>query len=103
MLKLLFAPVSVISGLVAGLAGKKLFTRVWGLIDDAEPPRPEQRGVTWGKLVGALLIEGAVFRLVKGAVEHSTRQGFARFTGRWPGEQAPPRGSEAAEQGRPSN
>ena len=88
-MKLLFAPVGVISGLLAGLAGRKIFKRLWGLAEEEEPPRPEHRDVEWPKLAAALLIEGAVFRLVKGAVDHAARQRFAHLTGRWPGEEAP--------------
>jgi hypothetical protein len=36
-----------------------------------------------------LLIEGAIFRLVKGLFDHAARRGFARMTGAWPGEEAP--------------
>lgn len=84
-MKLLFTPVSIISGLFAGLVSKKLFERMWAVIDEREPPQPDQRGVPWPKLIAALVIEGAVFRLVKGAVDHAARGWFAGLTGRWPG------------------
>jgi hypothetical protein len=41
------------------------------------------------KLVAALLIEGALFSLIKGLVDHGSRHAFARITGAWPGEEAP--------------
>jgi hypothetical protein len=88
-MKLLFLPISVTLGLLAGLAGKKAFDQVWGLIDDEEPPRPEHREFAWPKLVAALVIEGAIFRLVKGLVDHGARRSFAQVTGSWPGEEAP--------------
>jgi hypothetical protein len=37
----------------------------------------------------ALVIEGALFRLVKGLFDHASRRGFAKATGSWPGEEAP--------------
>jgi hypothetical protein len=88
-MKLLFTPISVIAGVLAGLAGKKIFERLWGLIDDEEPPSPEHRELSWPKLVAALLIEGAIFRLVKGLTEHGARRAFAKGTGSWPGEERP--------------
>jgi hypothetical protein len=88
-MKLLFAPVSIVSGLIAGLLGRKVFARVWAVIDQEEPPKPEHRWVSWPKLIGALALEGAVFRLAKGAVDHASRGGFARLTGKWPGKEAP--------------
>ena len=45
--------------------------------------------VSLAKLAIALLIEGAIFRLVKGLFDHAARRGFAHMTGEWPGEEAP--------------
>jgi uncharacterized protein DUF4235 len=87
--KLLFTPVSVVAGLLAGLVGTKIFERLWGLIDDEEPPSPEHREFSWPKLIAALLIEGAIFRLVKGLTDHGARRAFAKSTGSWPGEERP--------------
>jgi hypothetical protein len=86
--KLVFRPVSIAAGIVAGLLGKKLFRVLWGIVDDAEPPKPEERSVPIGKLVLALAAEGALFRLINGLAEHSSRQAFSRLIGSWPGEQS---------------
>jgi len=88
-MKLIFAPISIVLGLIAGILGKKIFEAAWGLVDDQEPPSPEHREFSWPKLVVALVVEGAIFRLVKGLVDHGTRVSFARMTGSWPGEEAP--------------
>ncbi len=56
------------------------------MIDDGEPPQPDQRDVPVGKMLAALAIEGAVFRVVKGLADNGTRRGVANLTGRWPGE-----------------
>jgi uncharacterized protein DUF4235 len=88
-MRLLFTPASVIAGVLAGLVAKKIFERLWGLIDDEEPPSPEHREFAWPKLIAALLIEGAIFRLVKGLTDHGARRAFARGTGTWPGEERP--------------
>jgi Protein of unknown function (DUF4235) len=85
-MRVLFAPIGIVAGLIAGLVAQKLFERVWALIDEEEAPEPAQNGVPLAKLVPALLIEGAVFRLTKGMVDRGTRKGFARLTGRWPGD-----------------
>ena len=37
----------------------------------------------------ALLVEGAIFRLVKGLTDHGARRAFAGATGTWPGDEAP--------------
>jgi hypothetical protein len=87
--RFLFAPLSIAAGLIAGLLGRKLFEGAWALIDDQEPPDAEYRDISWPKLIAALVIEGAIFRLVKGLVDHGARSYFERATGAWPGEEAP--------------
>jgi hypothetical protein len=90
-MKFIFAPISIVLGLIAGLVGKKIFEQIWGLIDEVEPPKPEHREFSWPKLVAALVVEGAIFRLTKGLVDHATRTSFAKVTGSWPGEERPER------------
>jgi hypothetical protein len=85
----MFLPVSIGGGLLAGVIGKKLFGLIWGAIDDQEPPQPEHRGIHPGKLALALAIEGALFSVVKGLVDHGSRHAFTRLTGSWPGDEAP--------------
>jgi hypothetical protein len=87
--RLLFAPVSIVAGLLAGLLGKKLFDFAWGLVDDEEPPEPEHREISWARLALALAIQGAIFRAVRGLVDRATRIGFERATGEWPGDEEP--------------
>jgi hypothetical protein len=87
--KIAFMPIGIVAGLLAGQISKKLFDVVWSLFDDEEAPRPKHREIALAKLVPALLVEGALFRVVRGLVDHGSRQGFARVTGTWPGEERP--------------
>ena len=86
-MKMLFAPVGILAGLIAGFVAQKGFERLWTIFDEEEPPEAEDREVSYPKLIAALLIEGAIFRLVKGFVDRGARAGFASLTGRWPGEE----------------
>jgi len=90
-MKFAFVPVSVLGGILAGFIGQKAFDAIWGKVDAQEPPQPEHREVSLPKLAIALLIEGAIFRLVKGLFDHAARRGFARMTGAWPGDEQPDR------------
>ena len=92
--KLLFIPFSLAAGILAGITARKLFEQAWGVIDDQEPPHPEHRDIAVGKLIAALAIEGAVFRIVKGLTDHGARRSFARATGTWPGKEEPEPESE---------
>jgi hypothetical protein len=85
MQKLVFLPVSLVAGLIA----KKLFSVVWGVIDDEEAPKPEHRDVQIGKLLLALTIEGIIFSVIRGIVGQGARHAYARLTGSWPGDERP--------------
>jgi hypothetical protein len=85
--KLAFRPLGVIAGLVAAALAQRLFVRVWALVDDSEPPKPDQRDADLRKLVPALLVQGAVFAVVRGLVDRGTRQAYRKATGAWPGEE----------------
>jgi len=85
-MKILFAPISIGAGLLAGLLAQKVFERLWSLIDDEDPPEPDDREVPVLKLLAALAIEGAIFRLAKGLTDRGARKGFAALTGAWPGD-----------------
>jgi hypothetical protein len=62
---------------------------VWSTIDDYEAPDPEHRNVTLKKLIVALLLEGAIFRAVRGLFDHGARRLFSKLTGSWPGDEHP--------------
>lgn len=94
-MKFIFAPIGILAGLLAGFIAQKGFERLWAVFDDEEPPEPDQREANYPKLVAALLVEGAIFRLAKGVVDHGVRGGFARLTGKWPGEESSQQGTSA--------
>jgi Protein of unknown function (DUF4235) len=88
-MKLLFVPVSIVGGLVAGSISKKIFNQIWGMFDDEEPPDSKHRDIDWPKLVIAAAVQGAIFRMMKEATDHYSRRAFYRTTGKWPGEERP--------------
>ncbi len=84
-----FTPFSLVIGLVAGQAAKKLFAFVWSKVDDEDAPDPKFREIPYVKLLIALIVEGAIAKLVRGLVDHGLRQGWMRSIGAWPGEERP--------------
>jgi len=88
-MKLIYKPFAVVLGLLAGFLGRKLFDRLWGLVDDQEPPKPNTQRATWPKVLGAAALEGLTFRVTRAAVERAGASGFHSLTGSWPGEREP--------------
>ncbi len=89
MSRVAFTPVSIVSGLLGGLLAAKLFELIWGRFADEEAPEPGHREISWPKLLVALTIEGAIFRLTRGLIDRGARVAFVRATGSWPGEKKP--------------
>ena len=88
--KFAFRPVSILAGLAAAMVAKQVFARLWKLVGDEEPPAPDQRNAQLRKLVPALLLQGAVFTVVRGLVDRGSRQAFRKATGTWPGDEGGP-------------
>jgi Protein of unknown function (DUF4235) len=87
--KILFIPISIVGGLIAGSISRKILDQIWGLFDEEEPPDSKDRDIDWAKLAIAALLQGAIFRLMKELSDHYTRRAFYRTTGKWPGEKKP--------------
>jgi len=63
--KVLFAPIGILTGLAAGFAAQKGFERIWAIVEDEQAPEVENREVSYPRLVLALLLEGAISALSK--------------------------------------
>jgi Protein of unknown function (DUF4235) len=87
--RVLFVPIGIVGGLIAGLISKKTFDFIWSRVSDEEAPEPEHRDVSLPQLAAALVVEGAIFRLARGLVDRAARVVYQRLTGSWPGEDRP--------------
>lgn len=87
MLKLLYKPVSLLVSVLGGVVAGVIFKQVWKLAageDDAPKATDERRG--WHEILLAAALQGAVYGVVKAAVDRSTAQGVRKLSGTWPGE-----------------
>lgn len=83
--KLMYRPVGTVLGIAAGALAGAVFKQVWKVAsgqDDAPDAMDEHRG--WGEILAAAAIQGAIFGLVRAAVDRSGAVGVRRVTGRWP-------------------
>ena len=83
---------SVIGGLLVGV----MFNRAWSVVrqgDDAPKPTDKQRG--WREILLAACLQGAIFGLIKAAVERGMAEGTRKVTGIWPGEEGEQSGNSA--------
>lgn len=88
-MSLLYKPFGVILGVIAGLLSRRVFTVIWSRIDEAEPPEATTERATLPKVIGAAVLQAAVFAGVRAGVDRAGARGFQRLTGVWPGEKEP--------------
>ena len=88
-MKLLYRPLGIVFGLLAGMLSKKLFNVVWSKIDDEEAPKATIEETSWKKVLSAAAVQGIVFQTTRAAVNRGGAEGFRYLTGVWPGEKRP--------------
>ena len=88
-MKILYKPIGIILGLAAGAIGRLVFAKIWGLIEEEEPPEPTTEQATWPKVLLAAALEGIVFKTTRVAVDRVGAIGWRNLTGVWPGEKRP--------------
>jgi hypothetical protein len=86
---LIYKPIGLVLGILAGLVGKKLFDFVWQKVDEEEPPEATTLETTWPRLLTVAAIQGVIFRVTRFAVDRYGAKGFQYLTGYWPGEKQP--------------
>jgi Protein of unknown function (DUF4235) len=86
---LLYKPIGIVLGIVAGLLGKRVFDFVWTKVDDEEPPEATTQQTTWGRVLAAAAVQGVIFKTIRVAVDRWGAIGWHYLTGNWPGEKAP--------------
>ena len=83
-MRLLYKPVGLIAGLIAGRLGQKAFRSVWAKIDNAPLPRPGTGQGSIAKVVGGRALEAGVMAASAAAVDRLFARGFRYFIGIWP-------------------
>jgi hypothetical protein len=87
-MKLLYKPFGLVVGLIGGLAAKRLFKRLWRVASDDDAPNATNGDSSWGQVIIASAMKGAVFGVVKAATDRAGASGYAYLTGTWPGKES---------------
>jgi Protein of unknown function (DUF4235) len=84
--KIVYKPIGLVGSVLAGAAAGMIFRRVWQAAagsDTAPRATDERRG--WGEILIAAGLQGAIFAVVKAAVDRASATGVRSLTGKWPG------------------
>ena len=88
--KLVYKPMGMVVSVLGGFGCQRgplqagVEARQWVR---TETPTATQRHRTWSEILVAALPQGAIFGLVKAAVDRAGAAGFERATGAWPGDE----------------
>ena len=86
-MKLFYKPFGILFGVLGGLIGGAIFKQIWKLVSGEEDaPAAKESEYTWAEVLPAAALQGAIFALVKAAVDRGGAQGFQKLTGVWPGD-----------------
>ncbi|MGI9007030.1 MAG: DUF4235 domain-containing protein [Streptosporangiaceae bacterium] len=93
MIKLLYKPVGMLISVLGGLLAGAIFKRIWKVTareDDAPKATDASRG--WREILLAAAVQGAIFAVVKAAIDRGAAESTRKLTGVWPGDEGEPPG-----------
>jgi hypothetical protein len=87
--KLLYRPVGIVGSIVAGVAAGQVFKQIWKRVsprDSDDSPKALESEYRMREVLTAAALQGAIFAVVKAAVDRGGARAFQRWTGEWPGD-----------------
>ena len=87
MARLFYRPFGLMFSVLGGILAGAVFRQIWKRVSRKEEP-PNARASEYGlrEILPAALVEGAIFGLVKAAVDRAGARTFEKATGTWPGD-----------------
>ncbi|MFI1583946.1 DUF4235 domain-containing protein [Embleya sp. NPDC020630] len=83
--KIAYKPVGLVLGAAAGMISGVVFKQTWKMIADDGAPDATDEDHTWAQVLLAAGLQGAIFAVVKAAVDRAGAVTTRRLTGTWPG------------------
>ncbi|HEX4093055.1 MAG TPA: DUF4235 domain-containing protein [Trebonia sp.] len=96
MVKLLYKPIALLVSVLGGMLAGAIFKQVWkAAANEDEAPKATEADRGWREILIAAGLQGAIFALVKAALDRGAAVGTRKLTGVWPGEQSQAAANEA--------
>jgi hypothetical protein len=95
MTKLLYRLMTMVISVLSGMLAAAIFRRVWKVAaGEEEAPTATDVRHGWREVLTAAALQGAIFALVRAAVDRATAEGARKITGVWPGDDSQPEQAE---------
>ena len=96
VVKVSYKAVDLVAGMIGGLVVGLIFNRAWSFIEQEDgPPKPTDEQRHSREILLAAALQGAIFALVKAAVDRGLAKGTRKLTGIWPGHEGRQPGDSA--------
>ena len=87
MVKLFYRPFGLLFSVLGGILAGAVFKQLWKVYaGEKDPPKAKESEYGWREVLPAALLQGAIFGLVKAAMDRGGARAFERLTGTWPGD-----------------
>ncbi len=87
MTKLAYKPFAMLFSVLGGILAGALFKQTWKRVGGREDaPKAKESEYGWREILAAAALQGAVFGLIKAAVDRSGARAYEKLTGTWPGD-----------------
>ncbi|GGP93507.1 DUF4235 domain-containing protein [Streptomyces roseolilacinus] len=84
--KIAYKPVGLLLGATSGMIAAAAFKQAWKMLGhDDDAPDATDQDRTWGEVLIAAAVQGAIFAVVKASVDRAGATTVQRVTGTWPG------------------
>ncbi|MEE1752763.1 DUF4235 domain-containing protein [Streptomyces sp. SP18CS02] len=84
--KIAYKPVGLVLGAGSGMIAGAAFKQAWKVLGhDDDAPDATDRDRSWREVLLAAAVQGAIFAVVKAAVDRAGAATVHRVTGTWPG------------------
>jgi Protein of unknown function (DUF4235) len=85
--KILYRPIGLAGSVLGGAIAGAIFKQVWKRIGHrGDAPSALQSEYSWGEVLLAAALQGAIFAVVKAVIDRTGAKGFQRLSGEWPGD-----------------
>jgi len=83
--KVAYKPVGLLLGIGAGAIAGFVFKEIWKFASgDDDAPNATDEDRSWGEILAAAALQGAIFATVKALVDRGGAAGVRKITGEWP-------------------
>ena len=85
--KIVYRPVGLLTSMLSGIVASQLFRLVWKKArpGDKDAPGPLETEYPLKEIFVAAAIQGAIYAVVRTAVDRQGARLYERWTGEWPG------------------